>query len=86
MILPGGQTVTAKVGGVIAKGKKPNIVLIMADDLGYGDVCCYRATKIQTPHIDKLARNGMNYESNYCEHRMQGDSHGLGPDFNQVAW
>ncbi len=42
-------------------GKKellPNIVLINADDLGYGDLGCYGATKLQTPNIDKLAREG----------------------------
>ncbi len=40
--------------------KRPNIILIMADDLGYGDVGCYGSTKIQTPSIDALARGGMN--------------------------
>ena len=37
---------------------KPNIVLIYTDDVGYGDVSCYGATKISTPHIDRLAREG----------------------------
>ena len=37
---------------------KPNIVLIFADDLGYGDLGCYGATKVKTPHIDKLAAEG----------------------------
>lgn len=36
-----------------------NIVIIFADDLGYGDVSCYGATKIKTPNIDSLARDGM---------------------------
>jgi arylsulfatase A-like enzyme len=38
---------------------KPNIVLILADDLGYGDLSCYGATKVETPHIDRLARDGV---------------------------
>lgn len=40
---------------------KPNIVLIFADDLGYGDLSCYGATKIQTPNLDRLAKNGMRF-------------------------
>ncbi|MCO8123487.1 arylsulfatase [Stieleria sp. TO1_6] len=39
----------------------PNIVIIFADDLGYGDVSCYGATKIQTPNIDGLASEGMKF-------------------------
>lgn len=41
--------------------RQPNIVIIMADDLGYGDVSCYGATKIKTPHIDRLAKQGMKF-------------------------
>ncbi|MBM3887504.1 MAG: arylsulfatase, partial [Verrucomicrobia bacterium] len=37
---------------------KPNIVLILADDLGYGDLGCYGATKVKTPKVDRLAREG----------------------------
>jgi arylsulfatase A len=40
---------------------RPNIVIIVADDLGYGDVGCYGATKIPTPNIDRLAREGMRF-------------------------
>lgn len=43
------------------KSAKPNIVIILADDLGYGDISCYGATKIKTPHIDQLAREGMKF-------------------------
>src|SRR5437763_538942 len=38
---------------------KPNVVFILADDLGYGDLGCYGATKVKTPNIDRLAREGM---------------------------
>ena len=40
---------------------KPNIVLIYADDLGYGDLSCYGAKRIQTPHIDRLAAEGLRF-------------------------
>ncbi|NND95710.1 MAG: arylsulfatase [Pirellulaceae bacterium] len=41
--------------------QQPNVVLIFADDLGYGDLGCYGATKIQTPNIDKLASQGRRF-------------------------
>jgi len=40
---------------------QPNVVLIFADDLGYGDVGCYGATKLQTPNIDRLAEEGRRF-------------------------
>jgi len=41
--------------------RPPNILLIYADDLGYGDVSCYGATRVQTPNIDRLAREGLRF-------------------------
>ena len=49
-----------------AAADKPNIVFILADDLGYGDVSCNGAKHIQTPNIDKLAANGRRFTSGYC--------------------
>lgn len=46
--------------------ERPNIIVIMADDVGYGDVSCYGATAIKTPHIDKLAAEGLRFTSGYC--------------------
>ncbi len=43
------------------KPPSPNIVLILADDLGYGDVGCYGATKIPTPNMDRLAHEGLRF-------------------------
>lgn len=45
---------------------KPNIIYILADDLGYGELGCYGQTKIETPHIDKLAEQGMRFTQNYA--------------------
>jgi arylsulfatase A-like enzyme len=42
-----------------AAAEKPNIIIIVADDLGYGDVGCFGSTVAQTPHIDALAADGM---------------------------
>jgi hypothetical protein len=40
-----------------------NIVIIYADDLGYGDVSCYGAHRVSTPHVDRLAREGLRFTS-----------------------
>lgn len=48
------------------KIEKPNIVIIYADDLGYGDVSCYGATKISTPNIDNLAKKGILFTNAHC--------------------
>ena len=45
--------------------RPPNIAFIMADDLGYGDLGCYGAKDIQTPHIDRIAREGTRFTSFY---------------------
>ena len=45
---------------------QPNILVIMADDLGYGDLSCYGATSLETPHIDALASEGLRFTSGYC--------------------
>lgn len=43
------------------EAKQPNIVLILADDLGYGDLGCYGSTRNKTPHIDQLAKTGLRF-------------------------
>jgi arylsulfatase A-like enzyme len=48
-----------------AVAQHPNIVLIYADDLGYGDVGCYGAKRIPTPNIDRIAREGLRFTSGY---------------------
>ena len=43
----------------------PNIIYILADDLGYGDLSCYGQKKFKTPHIDALAKQGMKFTQHY---------------------
>jgi arylsulfatase A-like enzyme len=45
---------------------RPNIILILADDLGYGDLGCYGQKRIQTPNIDRLAKEGMRFTDFYA--------------------
>jgi arylsulfatase A len=47
------------------KPRRPNIVLILADDLGYGDLGCYGHPSIRTPHLDRMAREGMRFTDFY---------------------
>ncbi len=49
-----------------AQTKKPNIIYIMADDLGYGELGCYGQQKIKTPNIDQLAAEGMRFTQYYA--------------------
>jgi len=51
-----------------AKTGKPNIVFIMADDLGYGQLGCYGQTKIRTPHLDRMAAEGTKFTQVYAGH------------------
>jgi arylsulfatase A-like enzyme len=56
--------------GTLLSGAGPNIVIILVDDMGYGDLGCYNQdSKISTPHIDRLAREGMRFR----------DAHAPGP-------
>src|ERR1044071_9531349 len=49
-----------------AAAKPPNIVIIYADDLGYGDLGCYGHPTIRTPNIDRMAAEGMKFTSFYA--------------------
>lgn len=48
-----------------AETAKPNVIIIYTDDLGYGDVSCYGATKISTPNIDRLAATGIRFTNGH---------------------
>jgi len=49
-----------------AAKRRPNIIFIMADDLGYGDLGCYGQTLIETPNIDRLAADGLRFTQAYA--------------------
>ena len=49
-----------------ATSKKPNVVFILADDLGYGDLSCYGQKKFTTPNIDRLAASGIRFTNHYA--------------------
>src|SRR5438128_12643028 len=49
-----------------AKARRPNIIFILADDLGYAELGCYGQKKIRTPRLDRLATEGMRFTQHYC--------------------
>lgn len=56
---------TAAVCGNSSAATKPNFIVILADDLGYGDLACYGANDIATPHIDRMAKEGAKFTACY---------------------
>ena len=50
----------------VNRAQKPNIILIYTDDVGYGDVGCYEGSKTPTPHIDRLAKEGLKFTDAHC--------------------
>ncbi|MEK7408513.1 MAG: sulfatase-like hydrolase/transferase, partial [Acidobacteriota bacterium] len=53
-------------GGGVAAGRKPNIAFVILDDLGYGDLGCYGQRHIRTPHIDRVAAEGLRFTDCYA--------------------
>ena len=51
---------------LVSAQQKPNVIYIYADDLGYGDLGCYGATKLHTPNLDKLAASGIRFTNGHC--------------------
>ena len=56
-----GETASADDVGPARRPDRVNVVLIFADDVGYGDIGCYGATKVRTPNIDRLAAEGRRF-------------------------
>ena len=57
----------ARTDGAEAEQRVPNIVLIMADDLGIEGVGCYGGLSYQTPHLDRLAATGLRFNHAYAQ-------------------
>lgn len=53
------------LGTLSAEARKPNIIYILADDLGYGDLGCYGQKVIQTPNLDRMAAEGIRFTQHY---------------------
>ena len=60
--LPAAITASAQA---VESSVSPNVIYILADDLGYGDLSCYGQDKISTPNIDRLASEGMKFTGHY---------------------
>ena len=52
--------------GLTFAAEKPNVIVILADDLGFGDVSAYGSTTISTPNIDRLANGGVCFTNGYA--------------------
>ncbi len=63
LMLPLATLLAAAPTTLLAKKRveRPNVIIILADDIGYGDLGCYGATKVQTPNIDRLAAQGRRF-------------------------
>jgi arylsulfatase A-like enzyme len=65
-ILPVFLASSSIVTGTQITKERPNIIFILADDMGYGDLSCYGSEIIKTPNIDKLAKEGIRFTQSYA--------------------
>jgi arylsulfatase A-like enzyme len=55
-----------RTAAAAAEPRKPNIIVICADDLGWGDLGCYGATRLKTPNVDRIAREGLRFTDGHA--------------------
>lgn len=60
--------------GNAAEARKPNVIVILADDLGYADLGCHGSPDVKTPHIDSIAKNGVRFTQGYVTAPQCGPS------------
>src|ERR1035437_10372218 len=65
LLLGGMSALLVTVPVAVRAEKLPNLVIILADDLGYGDVGCYGHPSIRTPNLDRMASQGMRFTDFY---------------------
>lgn len=86
--MPASEVIAERAG---FNGKKPNIIVILTDDQGYGDLSCYGSKAIYTPHIDRLFNEGVHFTDFYSSNSLCSPSraglltgryaHRVGPSF-----
>src|SRR5262245_43560792 len=65
IVVLGVMVMLEQAGRAADAPRPPNVVFILADDLGYGELGCYGQKKIKTPNIDRLAAEGMRFTQHY---------------------
>lgn len=65
MMMLGGAMLMPMASNALCKPKKPNVLFVLCDDMGYGDLGCYGQKLIRTPHLDNMAREGMRFTQAY---------------------
>ena len=58
------------IGGPVRAAELPNIIYVLADDLGYGDLSCYGQSTLATPNLDAMAAEGMRFTKHYAGSTM----------------
>ena len=67
-------TCSAHLPGAESTAARPNVIVLLVDDLGWGDVSCLNNGAVKTPHIDRLAQTGVTFTSGYVTAPLCGPS------------
>ena len=74
LILTAACLIGGSVAAAAANPAKPNVIVMIADDLGYGDVSCLGSVAVKTPNIDRIAQSGVKFTSGYVPVPLCGPS------------